>query len=123
MVTFGDRGQRLWDHLLEQDASLADEANPMREVALSAARTADRVEQLEELARMVDPVVEGKSTTVMHPVFSEVRQQEALMARLIAALRLPDEKTGKRPQRRQVRGVQSPSKVSSLEAARRRAGA
>lgn len=40
------------------------------------------------------------------------------MARLIAALRLPNE-AGKRPQARQLRGVQQPSgKVSSLDKAR-----
>ena len=54
----------------------------------------------------------------MHPIFAEVRQQEAALARLISALRLPDEATGKRPQKRQIRGVQKPSKVSSLERAR-----
>ena len=53
-----------------------------------------------------------------HPVYVEVRQQSATLARLIAALRLPDEATGKRPQKRQLRGVQKPSKVSSLERAR-----
>lgn len=117
------RGARLWDSLLSQDDSLADESNPMREVALSACRTADRVELLERLSQSVEPVIEGRSGPSVHPVFMELRQQSALLARLVAALRLPDTASGRRPQKRQLRGVQKPSKVSSLEAARQRAGA
>jgi hypothetical protein len=90
----------------------------MREVALTACRTADRVEHLEGLAATTDPVVEGRAGPMIHPLLAEVRQQAALLARLVAALRLPDEATGKKPQRRQLRGVQKPSAVSSLERAR-----
>lgn len=118
MITFGVRGQRLWDSLLVQDAALSDELNPAREIAVSACRTADRVDHLEVQATVIDPVVEGRSGPMIHPVFAEVRQQEALLARLVAALRLPDEASGKRPQHRQLRGVQQPGKVSSLDRAR-----
>jgi hypothetical protein len=114
----GARGQRLWGNLLAQDKLLEDEANPMREVALSACRTADRVDRLERLAQETDPVVEGRQGPMIHPLLAEVRQQAALLARLVAALRLPDQSTGKRPQHRQVRGVQQPSGVSSLDRAR-----
>lgn len=45
-----------------------------------------------------------------------------VMKQLLAALRLPDEKTGKRPQYRGARGAQKPStpggKISSLDRAR-----
>lgn len=116
----GVRGKRLWKSLLAQDDSLDDELSPMREVALAACYAADRVDQLEELARTVAPVAEGKSGEAMHPVFAEVRQQEAILARLITALRLPDEATGKRPKRPSTRGVQMPSNVSSIERARRK---
>lgn len=119
----GSRGSRLWTNLLAQDASLEDESAPMREVALSACRTADRVDELERRAAAVDPVVETERGLLIHPLFAEVRQQEALLARLVAALRLPDEATGKRPQKRQTRGVQKPSQVSSLERARAARGA
>lgn len=118
MDDLGTRGRRLWDALLVQDAHLQDEANPAREIALSACRTADRVEHLERQALEVDSVIEGRSGPMIHPVFAEVRQQEALLARLVAALRLPDTASGKRPQHRQVRGVQQPGKVSSLDRAR-----
>lgn len=114
----GARGKRLWAHLLAQDESLTDELNPQREIALSACRTADRLDHLEKKSTEVDSVIEGRTGPMIHPVFAEVRQQSALLARLVAALRLPDQATGKKPQKRQIRGVQKPSKVSSLERAR-----
>lgn len=119
----GARGLRLWTSLLAQDVALEDEANPMREVALSACRTADRVNSLEILAAQTDAVVEGRQGPMIHPLLAEVRQQSALLARLVAALRLPDEASGKRPQKRQLRGVQKPSAVSSLDRAREKSGA
>lgn len=115
---FGPRGRRLMESLIEQDEALGDESNPMREVAVSACHTADRVHLLEQLCRTTDAIVEGRSGPTTHPVYAEVRQQSALLARLVAALRLPDEATGKKPQRRQLRGVQKPSAVSSLDRAR-----
>jgi hypothetical protein len=114
-LDLGARGQRLWDNLLAQDVSLADELNPTREVALTACRTADRVEELERQASEVDPVVEGRVGPMIHPLYAEVRQQAALLARLVAALRLPDSASGRRPQHRQVRGVQQPSSVASID--------
>ena len=115
---FGPRGSRLMEQLIARDAMLEDDDNPLREVATAACETADRVAHLQKLAREVDAVIEGQRGPTMHPIFAEVRQQEASLARLISALRLPDEATGKRPQKRQIRGAQKPSKVSSLERAR-----
>lgn len=102
------RGARLWASLLAQDASLEDEDCPNREVALSACRTADRLEELERQAAVAEPLIEGRSGPVTNPLFVEVRQQAVLLSRLIAALRLPDEATGKRPQKRQTRGAYKP---------------
>jgi len=117
-MELGTRGSRLWASLLSQDSDLEDETNPMREVALSACRTADRVDHLEDMAAVTDPVVEGRGGPMIHPLLAEVRQQSALLARLVAALRLPDAATGKKPQKRPIRGVQQPSAVSSLDRAR-----
>ena len=114
------RGRRLWENLLNQDAGLARTENPVREVAISACMTADRVDHLEKACLAVDSVIEGRTGPMIHPLFAEVRQQSALLARLVAALRLPDEATGKKPQHRQIRGVQQPSNVSSIERARSR---
>ena len=117
----GTGGQRLWRQLVAQDASLDDELNPMRATAVEACRTQDRCDVLAALCGSEDVMIDnGKGQPVAHPAWVEARQQAALLARLIAALRLPDEATGARPQRRQVRGVQKPSAVSSLDRARER---
>lgn len=122
MADLGERGARLLASLERQDVTLADATNPMREVAISAALTADRVERLEELATATEPwVANERGALITHPVFVEVRQQATLLARLVSSLRLPDSATGKRPQGRPLRGVHAPGRVSSLERARRRA--
>ncbi len=122
MTDLSTRGRRLLAALELQDPTLREETNPAREVALSAALAADRVDRLEALAVDVDPyIVTEKGAYITHPVLVEVRQQATLLARLVAALRLPDPKSGRRPQTRPMRGVQQPSKVSSLERARERA--
>ena len=112
------RGARLWASLTTQDASLEVESNPVRETAISACRAADRLDALEVLAAVTDVVFEGRSGPMTHPVHVEVRQAAALVARLIAALRLPDKATGAKPQKRQARGVYQTSAVSSLDRAR-----
>ncbi|MFI6307451.1 hypothetical protein ACIBCH_36670 [Amycolatopsis thailandensis] len=114
-----ERGTRLWSSLLTKDTTLEDESNPMREVALSACRTADVVDRLERMAAQVDPLVEVRGGLVTHPVLVEVRHQSALLARLVSSLRLPDT-AGVRPQRRALRGVY-PQGVSSLDQARKSA--
>lgn len=122
MTALDDRGRRLLAALEAQDPTLREEMNPAREVALSACLTADRVERLEKLAVDVEPyIVTDKGAYVTHPVLVEVRQQANLLARLVASLRLPDPKTGKRPQTRPLRGVHAPAKVTALERARLRA--
>lgn len=116
------RGVRLWDSLLAQDDLLTDDENPAREVALEACRTADRLERLNDICSSVDPVVfNDKGMPMTHPAFAEARQQANVLKQLVAALRLPDQATGTRPQRRGPRGVQQPTgagKVSSLDRAR-----
>jgi 23S rRNA maturation mini-RNase III len=64
----------------------------------------------------------GKGQPVAHPAWVEARQQANILKQLIAALRLPDEATGKRPQHRGARGSYAPSttgRVSSLDMARK----
>ncbi|MCH1867085.1 hypothetical protein [Nocardioides sp. CFH 31398] len=116
-----ERGQRLRSDLVARDPDLDRAGNPMAEVMLSACRTADRVERLErEAADAPSWITTDKGALMTHPVQVEVRQQAILLARLLAALRLPDE-AGKRPQARSLRGVHGPGKVSSIERARLRA--
>jgi hypothetical protein len=111
-MDLGPRGARLWASLLAQDATLEDEQNPAREVAVTACRTADRLDWLEQMTVDTEPVVEGRQGPMIHPLFAEVRQQSQLFARLVAALRLPDEATGRKPQRRPMRGAHAPPPVN-----------
>lgn len=114
-TALGVRGRRLWASLLAQDATLEDPANPNRETAVTACRIADRLEHLEKLADQTPVVFEGKHGPITHPVHIECRQVAALLPRFIAALRLPDSATGKRPQTRPTRGVQQPKRVSAKD--------
>ncbi|WP_123378604.1 hypothetical protein [Pseudokineococcus lusitanus] len=112
-----------------------------------AARTADRLDQLDDViaGRGVLELMHFRSVPerdgderhvvmTVDAVLAEARQQQTVLKQLLAALRLPDEATGKRPQHRGgARGAYKPSggvgeraaarTVSSLERARaRRAG-
>ncbi len=109
-VALGSGGARLWEALLARDETLTRPANPLREIALEACRTKDRCDQLDEICRREPPTVDnGRGRRIAHPAWAEVRQQEATLSRLVAALRLPDPLTGRRPQRRGARGVYRPS--------------
>lgn len=102
-ITLSTRGRRLWDSLLARDVALAREREPRRAVALEACRAADVLERI-ETATTAGPWPSG-----FHPVWPEARRQAEHLAQLIAGLRLPDARTGRRPQRRAgVRGVYRP---------------
>jgi integrase len=115
---------RLWEAV-----SAAHELDVTQVVTLTeACRAKDRLDQLDELLRGdVDTWA-----TLVHRTRTEdyeLKIDRALslanstadnLKKLLAALRLPDPLTGKRPQRRGPRGVQKPAKVSSLEQARAR---
>lgn len=113
-------GRKLWLSLLAQDASLDDDLNPARQMAVEACRTKDRLDLLDEVCR-TEPVMldNGKGQPVAHPAWVEARQQGNALKQLIVALRLPDKATGKRPQ---VQRGSSPTRgagsVSSLDRAR-----
>lgn len=124
----GRRGRALWTSCLNSDDELTDSDNPMRAVALEAARLVD---QLDTLQSIVDRDGEMISTTYgdkIHPAFAELQKGRSLLARLVASLRIPDEQTGKRPKRRTVRTQQASKpggrsgKVTPLDRARRAAG-
>ncbi len=109
-------GTRLWSSLLAQDDSLADDLNPARDVALEACRAKDRCDVLDGVCRS-EPVLldNGKGQPVTHPAWVEARQQANILKQLVAALRLPDEATGKRPQRHQgASGVRRPNGSGSI---------
>lgn len=122
MTDFGERGTRLWENLLLRDPDLTDVTNPAREVAISACYTADRVNILELQCQFAEPIVTSRNGAEgANPLYVEVRNQGAHLARMIAALRLPDVASGKKPQHHNARGVQQPTAMTALERARARA--
>lgn len=113
--TLGPGGRRLWASLLSQDAALEVESTPAREVALEACRAKDRCDALDAVCRS-EPVMltTDKRLPVAHPAWVEARQQANILKQLVAALRLPDEATGKRPQRHTgAAGVRKPNGTGS----------
>lgn len=73
--------------------------------------------QCDRAASLADKAAEGDASALRHE-----REASLAMARLVAALRLPDPATARRPQLRSIRGIhQSPTKPTALERARRRA--
>lgn len=100
----GPSGRTLWRSLLTDFELDEHELALLRE----AVRTVDRLDQLEAAVDHV--VVDGPQGMKAHPALVEARQQRIVLARILAALRLPsgDEQEG-RPQRRSgARGVYQP---------------
>jgi hypothetical protein len=90
-------GKRLWTAVTSE----FELGEPETLVLLQAARCADRLDTLDRAirrGRVVDP------TGAPHSALGESRQQSILLARLVAALRLPDAEDV-RPQRRSSRGT------------------
>lgn len=89
-------GRRLWDGITSDHPALDSGQLALLE---QACRQRDRADSLAAAAADGDP-----------GALRHERDSAMAMARLLAAIRLPDEKTGRRPQARQTRGVQRPSK-------------
>ena len=121
----GPRGRRQWRALVSADPGLNGLTEPRREIAIEVCQIADLIDVLrramDESAGIFQDTDFG---TRIHPAVAEIAKQQALHARLITALRLPDS-SGRRPQRRGIRGVYRPGhdpgtvgKVSALDRAR-----
>lgn len=96
---FSSGGKALWVRLLEQDVTLQNPMNPLRMIAIEACRQQDRCDRLEVFIHECPVVIDnGKGQPVTHPAWVESRQQSTNLKQLIAALRMPDQATGKRPQ-------------------------
>lgn len=115
------RGSELWASLLEQHPAMPDAD---KQVALEACRTADLIDRLEQICLAAQPVIKNeRGMLVTHPAIVEVRQQRQTLKQLVAALRLPDVKTGKQPQHRGARGAYKPSgTVTAMDKFRQAAG-
>lgn len=120
-------GRSLWKSI-DGDHNL----NALQLVQLEeACRAKDRLDRLdavlrgEESAWMYVSIPDGGEAELkIDAALTQANTTANLLKQLLAALRLPDEVTGKRPQFRGPRGAQKPSVpggVSSLERARRAA--
>ncbi len=122
----GAGGKSLWRSITE-----AHELDAMQMVQLEeACRAKDRLDKLDQLLRGdVDMWAQLTHRTLtedyelkIDDALGKANTTANLMKQLLAALRLPDQATGKRPQFRGPRGAQRPStpggKVSSLDRAR-----
>jgi len=121
-------GRTLWKSITDDHALDAAQLVQLTE----ACRAKDRLDKLDYILRAdVDTWATLVLDTNSDGQVFELRLTQALtqanatanvMKQLLAALRLPDEKTGKKPQFRGARGAQKPSvaggKVSSLDRAR-----
>ena len=98
-----------------------------------ACRAKDRLDQLDAVLRgdvdcWTEIATDTDGTPIklnVAPALGKANETANLMKQLLAALRLPDPQTGKRPQFRGPRGAQKPTvpggaKVSSIERARQR---
>lgn len=115
-MNFGPGGQRLWDAITEAHDDLTA---PQLVQLEEACRIKDRCDALDRAVRDLEQVGELKDYMA---AVEKANASANQMKQLIAALRLPDEATGKRPQYRGPRGAQKPTtpggKVSSLDRAR-----
>lgn len=115
---FGAGGQRLWDAITADHADLGESQLVQLE---EAARIKDRCDALDRAARELEATGDLKDYITAVAAANAAANQ---MKQLIAALRLPDPVTGKKPQYRGPRGAVAPQqpggKVSSIERARQR---
>jgi hypothetical protein len=126
----GAGGRSLWRAITGQHEDLgAAQLVQLEEVC----RAKDRLDKLDEILRgdtdtwaslvKARGADEGVLEVRVSGVLMKANETANVMKMLLAALRLPDEATGKRPQRRGARGAYNPSaskgeKVSSLDRAR-----
>lgn len=126
----GPGGKSLWQSITDAHDLEAPQLVQLEE----ACRAKDRLDRLDKVLRgdvatWSEIVTDSDGTPVslrIDSVLGKANETANLMKQLLAALRLPDEQTGKRPQFRGPRGAQKPStpggkgKVSSLDRARQR---
>ncbi len=120
----GSGGRTLWGAIVKDHDLDAAQLAQLEE----ACRAKDRLDKLDRLLRgdvstWAEVVVDHEGTPVslrIDAALSRANDTANLMKQLLAALRLPDAQTGKKPQYRGARGALHTSgvKVSSLERAR-----
>lgn len=126
-VGLGSGGRALWQAVTTEH----DLDAPQRVTLEEACRAKDRLDKLDEILRgdvdtwatLVHDLRTEDYELKVDAALSQANTTANLMKQLLAALRLPDAATGKRPQQRGgARGSYAPSakpgKVSSLDRAR-----
>lgn len=100
----GKRGRQLW-RSIARDFELSDAE---LEILAEACSTADLIDRLAEQLSSEELVVAGsRGQTALHPAASEIRQQRALLAQLIAKLSLRDDDDDSAAARLGQRGAQA----------------
>lgn len=95
-------GRRLWSSVVDRYELEEHEAALLRE----AVRLVDLLDELQAVVDRDGPLLGTGEKRRVHPAAVEARQSRIALARVLAALRLPDADSGKRPQRRLgARGV------------------
>ncbi len=109
----GAAGRRLWLSVVT-DYDLAEHELA---VLTEATRTVDLLDELDAAIRSEGAIVDSPQGRRANPAATEARQQRIVLARLLAALRMPvgeagDEQANARPRRRGPRGVYGVRRVS-----------
>lgn len=128
----GPGGKALWRAISEEH----DLDAPQRVTLEEACRSKDRLDKLDEILRgdvdtwatLIHDARTEDYELKIDAALSQANSTANLMKQLLAALRLPDAQTGKKPQQRGgARGTYAPrqatGKVSSIDRARARANA
>ena len=102
----GVNGAKLWTEVTAAYVLDAHEEALLRE----AVRTVDALDVLHEVVAVDGVMIDSPSGPRLHPALVEGRQLKLTLARLLAALRLPDgdegdESQGRRQRRAGARGV------------------
>lgn len=118
----GASGAALWRALVAREPALDDRRNPERVIAVEACRVRDLIDQLQMALDEHGTLVKTqRSGLAPNPALVQIGRARTQMAALIRTLRLPDETTGKRPQRSgALRGAAKPrvNRISALDRAR-----
>ena len=98
------RGKRYW----KQTTDTFELTDSETQLLLEVCRTLDQLDALAAAVAADGPMVVGsQGQPVVHPGLTEARGQRAILHRLIAALRLPDEDGAAVPTGRQIGSVAS----------------
>ena len=103
-----ESGQSLWRAVMIDFELAEHETTVLRE----ACRTADSLDALEALLTAEGLMSTSSQGPRVHPALVELRQQRITFARLLTALRLPDDDQTRAPSRAGTRGTYGPRAVS-----------